>query len=189
MAKLAGEPKIERLQDILDLGNSSWAGAQINFHVEPDEGDAWSADYAAGCLVDGEEAVVPGAVSEMRKWDDKPDSSFYCYAPVGYIRDGARLTLQVRAKDKKGRLTGGVVWAGDFRVRLEGDDYRLVRMPSLSSGTQEELEQVPGIGPMIAQAIIAHRALNGPFNSVDELEDVPMVGADKLDSIRDLVLP
>lgn len=47
------------------------------------------------------------------------------------------------------------------------------------------LEALPGIGPSIAQAIVEWRTANGPFASVDELEDVPGIGPATLAEIRD----
>jgi competence protein ComEA len=47
------------------------------------------------------------------------------------------------------------------------------------------LEALPGVGPSIAQAIVEWRETNGPFASVDELDDVPGIGPATLDKIRD----
>lgn len=47
------------------------------------------------------------------------------------------------------------------------------------------LEALPGVGPSIARAIVEWREANGPFASVDELEDVPGIGPATLDEIRD----
>jgi competence protein ComEA len=47
------------------------------------------------------------------------------------------------------------------------------------------LEALPGVGPSIAQAIVEWRETNGPFASVDELEDVPGIGPATLDEFRD----
>lgn len=47
------------------------------------------------------------------------------------------------------------------------------------------LEALPGVGPSIAQAIVEWREANGPFASVDELEDVPGIGPATLDEIRE----
>jgi competence ComEA-like helix-hairpin-helix protein len=189
MAKIIGEPTIERLVDALDIENASWVGAEINFHVVPEPGESWAKDLLAGCVIDGVRAQVPEAVASLREWDKDPESSFYCYVPAGYLRDGARMTLQVHPRDKHGRPKEDVIWQGDFRVRVEDDEYRVMEMVSLSTGSQEKLEALPGIGPKIAEAIIAYRHLNGPFTSIEGIADVPMVGAATLEGLRDLILP
>ncbi|MEO7398980.1 MAG: helix-hairpin-helix domain-containing protein [Ilumatobacteraceae bacterium] len=57
----------------------------------------------------------------------------------------------------------------------------------LNEATAEQLDQLPGIGPSTAAAIIAHRDANGPFGSVDDLLDVRGIGPAKLDAIRALI--
>ncbi|HLT70614.1 MAG TPA: helix-hairpin-helix domain-containing protein [Acidimicrobiales bacterium] len=49
------------------------------------------------------------------------------------------------------------------------------------------LEELPGIGPATAQAIVEHRERHGPFRTVDDLIDVRGIGEAKLARIRDLV--
>jgi competence protein ComEA len=46
------------------------------------------------------------------------------------------------------------------------------------------LETIPGIGPVTAAAIIAHRDASGPFESVEELLDVQGIGPATLESLR-----
>jgi competence protein ComEA len=58
---------------------------------------------------------------------------------------------------------------------------------NVNMAAAEELETLPGIGEVLAQAIIAHREEHGPFGTVDELEDVSGIGPVTLDEIRDLV--
>ncbi|MET0324299.1 MAG: helix-hairpin-helix domain-containing protein [Ilumatobacteraceae bacterium] len=57
----------------------------------------------------------------------------------------------------------------------------------LNHATAAELDELPGIGPATAQAIVDHRTTNGPFASVDDLEAVRGIGPAKLDAIRALV--
>lgn len=49
------------------------------------------------------------------------------------------------------------------------------------------LEELPGIGPTLAAAIVQHREDHGPFDSIDALLDVPGIGDAKLGALRDLV--
>jgi competence protein ComEA len=49
-------------------------------------------------------------------------------------------------------------------------------MVNINSAGQAELEQLPGIGPVTAQAILAYRSERGTFSSVDELLEVSGIG-------------
>jgi competence protein ComEA len=60
---------------------------------------------------------------------------------------------------------------------------------SLSSATIEELDELPGVGPITAQKIVDHRAEHGPFASVDDLDAVPGIGPTRIEQLRDLVTP
>ncbi|WP_369374990.1 helix-hairpin-helix domain-containing protein [Promicromonospora sp. Populi] len=54
----------------------------------------------------------------------------------------------------------------------------------LNTADAVALEALPGVGPSIAQAIVEWREANGPFASVDELQDVPGIGPATLEEIR-----
>jgi competence protein ComEA len=60
---------------------------------------------------------------------------------------------------------------------------------SLSSATVEELDELPGIGPITAQKIVDHRTEHGPFASVDDLDAVPGIGPTRIEQLRELVTP
>jgi competence protein ComEA len=59
----------------------------------------------------------------------------------------------------------------------------------LNSATLEQLDTLPGIGPVTAQQIVQHREENGPFRSVEDLDAVPGIGPARLEQLRDLVAP
>jgi competence protein ComEA len=57
----------------------------------------------------------------------------------------------------------------------------------VNRATVAELEDLPGVGPATASAIVDDRERNGPFATVDDLDRVPGIGPSKLDALRDLV--
>jgi competence protein ComEA len=59
----------------------------------------------------------------------------------------------------------------------------------LSTATLEQLDALPGIGPVTAQKILDYRQAHGAFTSVDELDAVPGIGPARLDQLKDLVAP
>nr|WP_083862605.1 ComEA family DNA-binding protein [Gordonia soli] len=57
----------------------------------------------------------------------------------------------------------------------------------LNSATEAQLDELPGVGPVTAAAIIEWRARNGRFASVDQLGEVNGIGPARLARLRDLV--
>jgi competence protein ComEA len=63
----------------------------------------------------------------------------------------------------------------------------LTRLINLNTATAAELELLPGVGPRLAERIIAHRSAHGRFVSVNDLDKVPGVGPRTLERLRPLV--
>ncbi len=61
--------------------------------------------------------------------------------------------------------------------------------PSLSSATADELDELPGVGPVTAQKILDYRTEHGPFRSIDDLDVIPGIGPARIEQLRDLVTP
>jgi len=57
----------------------------------------------------------------------------------------------------------------------------------LNRATAAELEQLPGIGPALAAAIVTWRTEHGQFKRVDDLLDVPGIGPAKMATLVDRV--
>lgn len=58
---------------------------------------------------------------------------------------------------------------------------------NLNTATVQELDALPGVGPVTAAAIVAWRQANGKFTSVDQLADVEGIGPARLEKLRALV--
>jgi competence protein ComEA len=59
----------------------------------------------------------------------------------------------------------------------------------LNSATLEQLENLPGVGPVTAQKILDYRQKHGAFHSVDELQGVPGIGPAHMAQLKGLVIP
>ena len=55
---------------------------------------------------------------------------------------------------------------------------------NINTADKEMLTQLPGIGPVVAEAILAYRKDNGNFKNIDELTKVKGIGEKKLAKIK-----
>ncbi len=60
---------------------------------------------------------------------------------------------------------------------------------SLSSATEQQLDALPGVGPVLARHIIEFRTQHGGFTSVDQLRQVTGIGERRFADLRPLVEP
>lgn len=58
---------------------------------------------------------------------------------------------------------------------------------NLNTATVQQLDALPGVGPVTAAAIVAWRDANGKFTSVDQLAEVDGIGPARLEKLRPLV--
>lgn len=60
---------------------------------------------------------------------------------------------------------------------------------SLNTATADQLDTLPGVGPVLAQHIIDYRTRHGGFRSVDELREVNGIGDRRFNDLHSLVRP
>ncbi|WP_081915427.1 ComEA family DNA-binding protein [Saccharothrix sp. NRRL B-16314] len=58
---------------------------------------------------------------------------------------------------------------------------------SLNTATKEQLDTLPGVGPVTAQRIVDRRQKRGPFTALEQLGEIEGIGDAKLARLRDLV--
>lgn len=57
----------------------------------------------------------------------------------------------------------------------------------INTASVDELDALPDIGPALAQRIVDYRAVNGPFRKIEEIMQVPGIGAGKFEKLQDRI--
>lgn len=55
----------------------------------------------------------------------------------------------------------------------------------LNQATAAELQELPGVGPVLAERIVSFREAHGPFRTIEDLLDVPGIGEAKLAAFKE----
>lgn len=106
---------------------------------------------------------------------------------AAFLEDGARLWVPYQTgvenspqlDPEKGQpLIGGPVQFAAFSGAA---------LINLNTASQAELESLPGIGPVIAQRILAYRAESGPFRRPEDVQNVPGIGPGIFEKIKELI--
>jgi comEA protein len=93
-------------------------------------------------------------------------------APLPDIQQARNVTVQERSEDSK------------ERDPLEADQDSTIFIVSINHADQQEFEQLPGIGPVIAKRIIDTRTELGKFSSIDNLIQVKGIGRKTLEKLK-----
>ena len=76
---------------------------------------------------------------------------------------------------------------GPTRGPDETSAATLSHLVNINTATLAELDNLPNIGPVLAQAIITFRDENGPFEMIEEIQKVPGIGPAIFENIKDLI--
>lgn len=84
---------------------------------------------------------------------------------------------------------GWIAWRGEQVDVDQAQRPPLTFQVDVNQAAVGELMAVPSVGPKMAEAIIEHRSLQGPFECLEQLQDVPGVGPKKLEQMRKYLVP
>lgn len=104
------------------------------------------------------------------------------------LTDGQRIYVPTK-REVKGAAPGTVYTGGKpFTPPGSGSGADATkRLVNINTATNAELDTIPGIGPVLAERIIAWRTANGPFKSTDDLRKVSGIGDKTLQDIKPYV--
>ena len=79
---------------------------------------------------------------------------------------------------------------GDYEIEAEqpAEDAAQLRRVNINTAGVDELDSLPGIGPVLAQRIVDWRTENGPFTDAAQLLEVDGIGQTVLESIQDFIV-
>jgi competence protein ComEA len=58
---------------------------------------------------------------------------------------------------------------------------------NINTANQEELETLPGVGPVIAQRIIEYRQINGSFQTIEDIQKVQGIGPKTFEKMQEMI--
>lgn len=110
---------------------------------------------------------------------------------AGRVADGQQIVVGVATPAGQPAVLGSSVTssgasASTAPTEMTGDKDSTAPI-DLNTATAEQLDALPGVGPVTAAAIVAWRAAHGKFSNVDELGDVDGIGPARLERLRALV--
>ena len=96
------------------------------------------------------------------------------------LEDGQSIVIQASASLDSPPAQRG----NPLSITIEPASAQLI---NLNTAALEELDDLPDIGPVIAQRIVDYRTENGPFVTIDEIMKVPGIGQVTFDKIKNLI--
>jgi comEA protein len=75
----------------------------------------------------------------------------------------------------------------DSNLKPEKAQLKPYHLININTASAEELETLPGIGPVLAQKIIEYRTTYGLFTSIDSLTKVSGIGKVKMAKLKDKI--
>lgn len=81
-------------------------------------------------------------------------------------------------------LIGSRWYLDRFGTRPTEQNRDAAHRVDLNRASKNELLQLPGVGPAMADRIVAHRESNGRFNKVEDLDQVPGIGDATVNKLR-----
>lgn len=111
---------------------------------------------------------------------------------AGFLSDGIKIAIPAKGQSAAtasclGQAGASTVESGSNESSSSATVTPGSTLVNLNTATQSQLEELPGVGPSYATAIIDFRSKNGGFKSVEDLRDVKGIGDKRFEDLKSLV--
>lgn len=103
-----------------------------------------------------------------------------------HVTDGEQIVVGIASPAGQPPALGSSIGGSDAAERPPATPKPAAPV-DLNTATVEELDALPGVGPVTAAAIVAWRSANGRFSAVDQLGEIDGIGPARLEKLRTMV--
>jgi len=102
------------------------------------------------------------------------------------LRDEQRIVVPRQGEETEpaGNVSGSLISGSGIAGLYTGQTGDKV---NINTAALEELDKLPGIGPVLAQRILDYRRQKGPFRTIEDLQNVSGIGVKKFEEIKELI--
>jgi competence protein ComEA len=115
------------------------------------------------------------------------DADFETINPAARINDGERITIYSQSSQATRAVLTSTA-SGNINRTRAGTALPTVSYPiNINTASQQDIESLPNIGPAKASQIITYRQQNGPFKTINDIQNVPGIGPVTFEKLKDLI--
>lgn len=102
------------------------------------------------------------------------------------VQDGEQILIPTEEQVESGEYASSLSSTGTTSS-TSSDGQSSSSLININTASVDELDTLPGIGPVTAQAIVDERESNGSFSSIEDIQRVSGIGEKKFEKIKDLI--
>ncbi|MDQ0481561.1 helix-hairpin-helix domain-containing protein [Guptibacillus hwajinpoensis] len=135
-------------------------------------------------MVDVKGAVINPGVYEMESLSRVKD---VITRAGGFVKDADQTQLNLAGKVTDEMVIYVPVIGELSKIPQTGNLSEETKLISINTADLNELQELPGIGPSKAEAIIQYREENGSFKAIEELQNISGIGEKTFEKLKDLI--